>query len=142
MPALAAPNARSWSVGDIVSGALLNANLRDGMGFLKSVPVCRAFNSSTQTLANVAWTPLSLDTTVVDTYNATGARGAAITVNGATLTAATPQNVGAAVTGAISSLQPDDVVYLNAGDHVQALGVQSSDGTLSTTANGCSLAVW
>jgi hypothetical protein len=65
MPALLAPDVRSWSVADIVSGALLNKNLRDGIGFLKSVPVCRAYNSTTQSLTSAAWTPLSMDSTAI-----------------------------------------------------------------------------
>ena len=117
---LGIPSQRTWATNDIVTAAMMNANVRDAVNFLLNVPVFYGQQSTTQSIANNTYTALSLDTNIYDTYsghstvtnnsrytaqqpglymiigrsgfttNATGARGALIIYNGGGVSSTTP----------------------------------------------------
>lgn len=57
---LAVPVPYSWSVGDPITAALLNAQIRDALTFLLNPPLCELIQASTTTtLANSTWTSIA-----------------------------------------------------------------------------------
>ena len=66
---LPVPSQRTWSVGDIVTAAMMNANVRDAVNFLAAPPLFVGLQATVQSLATATWTPLNFDSTVVDTYS-------------------------------------------------------------------------
>src|SRR4051794_26326700 len=60
MPNLPVPVPYTWTVGDISSAALLNAQARDTASFLLNPPIFEAIQTSTTTaVANTTWTPIA-----------------------------------------------------------------------------------
>lgn len=115
------PTLRTWSVGDIDTAALMNANVRDPANFLLNVPVFYGYQATPQSVPNTTFTLVSYDTNVYDTYgghstsvnntryvaqvagiymvvgrtaitfNAGGARGVGISYNGGGIGSTSPQ---------------------------------------------------
>lgn len=167
---LPVPVQRTWSPGEIATGAELNSNMRDAINFLLNVPTLQCYNSVTQSVTNSTWTQLAMDTNVYDTYaghstvtnnarytaqvagiylvigrsawatNATGVRGAAVTTNGSTPGATTPSVIGPTSSTSVPSVEVVAFIQMAAGDYVTAWGFQSSGGALNTLAGVCSLA--
>lgn len=123
MSNLAVPVQRTYSVGEYETGAFFNSNVRDATTFLLNIPICNAVQATTQSISNALWTPLTLDSTIVDSYgghsnttnnsyytaqvsgwyllsasvcfatNATGWRGVRVIANGATAIAGSATEV-------------------------------------------------
>lgn len=64
------PALRTWTAGEIVTAAMLNANVRDSINYLLAPPAAALRQTSAQSLGNAAWTALTFDTEDVDNDNA------------------------------------------------------------------------
>jgi hypothetical protein len=156
---------RTFTVGETETAAFFNTNIRDTSNFLLNIPVCNAIQATAQTVSNSLWTPLTLDSTVVDSYgghsnsvsnsrytaqisgwylvtasscwisNATGWRGIRILKNGSTAIAGSGTEVAANGSGVTAIGTPSVIVYLNAGDYVEGEGYQTTGSTLNTSVN-------
>lgn len=168
---LPVPNQRTWSAGDIVTAAELNSNIRDAVNFLESPPVAVLQQTSVQSCANGAFTPIAMDAEVVDSYNGhstvsnTSRYVAQVAgwylalgryATGGTLD--TKRMACISVTGVLQrnneldspdadlhTPQCDAIVFCNVGDYIELQGYQLSGGALntntSTTYYGCSLEI-
>ncbi len=63
------PVLRTWTAGEIVTAAYMNANIRDAGNFFLSVPVFEGRQTSSQSIPNATATAITLDTEDVDTDN-------------------------------------------------------------------------
>lgn len=63
------PSYRTWVVGEIVTAAFMNTNIRDSGLFLIGVPLFRGRNTAGQSIANATYTAVNLDTEDVDSDN-------------------------------------------------------------------------
>ena len=79
---LPVPSQRTWSVGDIVTAAMMNANVRDAVNFLVQPPLFVGYQATAQAIPATAWTAINLDSSVADTYS-----GHSNTVNNSRYTA-------------------------------------------------------
>lgn len=68
MSNLTVPVMRTFNVGEYETGAFFNSNIRDATSFLLNPPICNAVQATAQTVSNILWTPLTLDSTIVDSY--------------------------------------------------------------------------
>lgn len=172
MSNLPVPIPRTFTTGETETAAFYNA-MRDALNFLLNPPVCNATQATAQTLATATWTALTLDATVEDSYgghsnstnnsrytaqvagwymafaaacfssNATGWRGIRLEKNGAVFAGAATE-VGTNPSGVCTIASPSAIVFLNAGDYLEAYGFQNSGGNLATSVNtdaDCSLTV-
>lgn len=60
------PAPRTWAVGELLTAAKLNTDLRDGMSFLLATPFTMLQKTGNQTLTNSAWTPVDWDSEQFD----------------------------------------------------------------------------
>lgn len=170
---LPVPTEVTASTNDIMSAARWNTNVRDGINYLLNVPILSCYSVGTQSVTTSTWTALTFDTNVYDTYNGhstssntseyvaqvsgiylvivrsgwaantTGIRGAAITVNGATVAANSPQVLMQTTSASEPIVEVSALVQIPSGQFVQGWGFQSSGGNLSTFANISSMqAIW
>ncbi len=65
---LSVPSEITWTVGQTVTAAQLNTNLRDGINYLLNPPLFIAHQAAAQSLTTATFTDLNLDTTDLDTY--------------------------------------------------------------------------
>jgi hypothetical protein len=148
---LAVPNPSTLAPGNLVTGALWNAQVRDALNFLLNPPIFAAYQT-TATAAWTGWTTLALQSVVVDSYtgyngssptrytaqvagwyqangvvcwssNSSGFRNCAVGVNG-TRTIGSGQDLPADAdfTNVASNLVN---VFLNVGDYVELWGYTS-----------------
>lgn len=68
MTNLPLPQQRTWNVGDTVTAAMLNANVRDAVNFLLNPPLFIGTQGTPQSIPNGAWTGINIDTVQYDTY--------------------------------------------------------------------------
>ncbi len=159
MPGLAVPNPRTWTVGDLDSAGLLNANIRDGLNFLLNPPLWQGYQNAAQSCTTGTVTSITWDTNVVDTYgghsvstnpsryvaqvagwyrvyssvewaaNAAGQRVHLLAVNGSILSGARSDMPGLSVP-ITTSIQFE--VFLNANDYIETQVQQTSGSTLAT----------
>lgn len=161
---LPVPTEMTAVVGNILTAAQWNSNVRDGVNFLANPPLFIGYQSAAQSIPNSAFTAISLDTEVADTYgghstttnnsryvaqvagwylgigqvalagNASGLRSPALYVNGA---AALPQMQAeiAPNGGSTTIVQAVGITYLNVGDYIEVRIDQTSGGALNTVAN-------
>lgn len=61
------PSFRTWNVGEIVTAAFLNTNVRDAGNFFVAPPIVEVFQAVAQSLGNAAFTALTFDSSSVDT---------------------------------------------------------------------------
>jgi hypothetical protein len=145
-------------VGDIVTAAEMNANVRDAVGFLESPPVFFGYQNVSQSIANNTPVPVTFDSESVDTYNghstlsttsrytaqvagwydvvgtisyplnATGVREVLLAVNG---TALTPYRAELPAGAQPLVFQLAQMVFLNVYDYVETWALQTSGGALS-----------
>lgn len=157
---LPVPSQRTWSVGDIVTAAMMNANVRDAVNYLLSPPTLIARQATAQSVASSS-TPsvITLDTLSKDNYsgwnasthtytipytadylicgqtqwapNATGNRVVAILNGGNPLIGGTAEAFNVGGTYA-SSAVVSLVVPLAAGSTIQLGGWQVSGVSLNT----------
>ena len=160
MSNLPVPSPRTFVVVETETASYLNS-LRDALNFLLNVPACFVTQSATQSLTSSAWTALTYDQSVFDSYgghsnstnnsrytaqvagwylvfgcacfaaNATNQRGAAVAKNGTRIQGA------AGFTQTTSLLSPatpspPTIAFLNAGDYVEVQAYQNSGGALAT----------
>jgi hypothetical protein len=163
---LPVPVQRTWTVGDIVTAAEMNANVRDAVNFLANMPMAVLYQNTGQAVAG-GTTPviLSWDTEIIDSYG-----GHSNTVNNARYTAQVagyhavfgtayfPNNStgyrrldiyvnGASYTpqwqdeliansGGGTAAQVLGIVYLGVGDYVQLMATQTSGGSQTLPGGG------
>jgi hypothetical protein len=162
---LAVPVMRTFTVGEYETGAYFNSNVRDAMNFVTQPPIFNAVQATAGTISSTLWTPLPLDSTIVDSYgghsnttnnaqyvaqvagwclvtaavcwasNATGWRGIRILHNSNLAVSGSATEVSANASGVTALATPSVIVYLNVGDYVQGEGYQTSGGSLSTSVN-------
>lgn len=165
---LPVPSEMTGTVGQILTAAEWNANVRDGINFLLNRPLFVGYQATAQSVPSSTVTPFAFDTTVVDSYsghsnttnnsrytaqvagwyrvygitgwgsNSSGSRAAWVTVNGSVL-GYSEQN--AIPSGGSTILSTSGLVYLNVGDYAQISGYQSSGSSLSTNAGSSSMTV-
>lgn len=63
----ATPNPRTWSVGEIVTASLMNAEIRDNVNFLSKQPWAEVRHNANQSIANNTDTALNFATELWDT---------------------------------------------------------------------------
>lgn len=154
------PVSATQNSGNMITGALWNAGPAASNAFLTGVPMAEVFQTISQTLSSVTWTPISQDSTFLDTdgqhsnsvnnsrftcqvagfYTASGAvgfnsggssRGAAIYKNGTALSLASGAVTAASNTTHVATAG-DVLVQLAVGDYVELYGWQNSGGNLVT----------
>lgn len=156
---LPVPSQRTWAVGDIVTAAEMNANVRDAVNFLANPPVFLGKQTVGQAIATSTNVNVTLDTEVVDTYsghstttntdrytaqvagyylcigsinyptNATGRRANQFEVNGTVVQTAEVAVNPNAGTGDLNVA----LLFLNVGDWVGMVAFQSSGASLTLT---------
>lgn len=161
---LAMPIPYQYSVGDVLTAALLNAQVYNGLTFLEQPPVFYGVQATAQTLLTSTNTAITLDTGIVDPYNghsnttnpsryvnqvagsyllsgcvgyagnATGFRNAAIRVNGTAVQGGVSEAASSSATFATTIASPTVLKFLNVGDYVEIWAWQTSGGNLNTTA--------
>lgn len=158
---LPVPTQRTWSVGDIVTAAEMNANTRDAVNFLSNPPICALNQLTTQSIPNNSFTSISFADAggvIVDSYS-----GHSTTVNpsryiaqvagyylvigraGTPGTTDTKRMTCIAVNGTLyrnnevdspdadlHTVETVALVHLNALDYVEAQVYQLSGGAIST----------
>jgi hypothetical protein len=154
------PAPRTWSVGDLATGTVLNTEIRDTVNYLAGSPLFVAKQAVAQSIANGTFTPITFTTEEVDNYaghsnvtntsrytaqlagwhhvlgivqwavNATGRRVGALYVNG-TIVRQTEIATVTTASGTSTNII-ESALYLNVGDYVEAVGWQSSGAALST----------
>lgn len=159
MTNLGIPTQRTWTAGEVVTAAMLNANIRDAINFGINAPALIARATVKYNVPNQQWTPMSYETVDVDPYgghsssspsrytaplpgvyrvsgqvdidnNANGFRSIRIQVNGGAQVIAKLQIP--AINGVDTALVTTADVFLNAGDYVEIAIYQSSGTTLTT----------
>lgn len=164
MSNLPVPNPRTAVASEFETAAFMNM-FRDAINFLTNRPITEVYQTASQSLANGAFTAITMDSTVFDpngqhsnttnnsrvtcqvagwysvsggvSYltNTTGSRGALIYKNGTALTQATGGIVAAS--NAIHVAMTGEVlIQLAVGDYVELYGWQNSGGALSTAGSG------
>jgi hypothetical protein len=156
---------RTWAVGDIATAAMLNA-IRDDFTFLLNVPLLLCSQSTSQSVPNAAFTPITLDTNAIDTYSGhsttvNNTRYAAQvpgyylllgSINFGASTVAGPRSVAIGIngTGYVPSSQATipgggitypavttaHLNYLAIGDYAEVIGFQSTGGAISLAQAG------
>ena len=66
---LSPPSQRTWSTFDLTTAAMMNANVRDAVNFLANVPLFVGEQTVTQSIPNAAYTSVTWDTNIIDTYS-------------------------------------------------------------------------
>lgn len=165
------PSERTWSVSDIVSAAFLNSNLRDAINFLANPPLMQCHQTTVQSIPNNNPTPILMDVNEYDTYNghsttvnnseyvaqvagyyeiggsvafasnATGIRQVGIGVNAATVFPPSCQQLPAAAGTMVVGTRPGPLTFLNVGDFVEIVCLQTSGGALSTVTTESGMSV-
>jgi hypothetical protein len=160
---LAVPTQDTFSVGEILTAALMNKNVRDAVNFLSNPPIFLGKQTTAQSIPSGAFTPINWDAEDVDSYgghsnttapakyvaqvagwyfvsgrvtwsgNATGTRSVQATVNGNGIRNSENDPPGGNV---VTNILAPDLIYLSVGDYVQLSGIQTSGGSLSTNATG------
>ncbi|MFF4848010.1 hypothetical protein [Streptomyces sp. NPDC001194] len=150
---------RTWVVGEVVTAALMNQEIRDQITLLLNPPMAVLKQTVTQNVANGTWQTLTFDSEVIDSYNGhstvtntsrytcqlagwyrvtgraafaingTGSRGARVHINAAFIQG------GASLYGAGTLMgipEATHVLQLAVGDYIEIAGGQNSGGTLAT----------
>lgn len=160
--ALPIPSEMTATVGQILTAAEWNSNVRDGINYLLNPPLFVGVQSTVQSVASGAWGWLTIDTTTVDTYSGhsnatnnmrytaqvagwyevtvgvswassgTGIRSVGVGVNSTTPIAASIESMYPGTAGYDPVCQTTYTVFLNVGDYVQGLVEQTSGAALST----------
>lgn len=153
------PTPRTWAVGELLTAAKLNTDLRDGLNILLSPPLAILRSTTLQNMTNGADTPLNwpiedLDTdgghsTVTNTSrytaqtagyylltanftfaaNSSGTRRGSFRKNGTTMFSRVRIVPNA---GNFIGFSHTARVFLAVSDYVEAIGWQDSGGTLTT----------
>lgn len=160
---LAVPAPSTMAPGNIVTGAVWNAQVRDGLNYLLNVPLAVVRQAAAQTISTGTWTSIAMDTNFVDNYNghsttvnpsryvaqatgwysaigigalaATGGTsfGLRLAVNGTIVQGSAVNGVTTAIFGGIGAVTVGKDVFLNVGDYVETQIYQGSGGNLNTS---------
>ena len=166
----AVPSPATRSVGDGLTAAYMNANVRDTGNFLLTRPLCRMHQNTTQTVTTGTWTAVTMDVTDGDSdgghsntvnnsrytcqvqgwYRITGTVAYApnfvplvsYAVNGTRVKGAARVGNGSNA-GTSTSASTEDVIHLNVNDYVELFTFQNTGGNAATasTAEFCSLLI-
>jgi hypothetical protein len=152
---LALPQQRTWTVSDLETAALFNSNIRDAVNFCLNPPLFLGYQASAQSVGNLVFTPVAIDTNLIDTYNGhsivtnnpryvaqiagyyrldlriafTGGTGRILLGYGINNTTIVGETISA-LSSPSSGANFTDEVFLNVGDYVQMIVNQNSGGTL------------
>lgn len=159
----------TWTVGQLVTAALMNSNIQALGNFVLAPPLCSTYASIGQSIPNNSLTAVLFDTNVLDsdsghstttntsryvfqvpgTYlifgavaystNATGARNATGAKNGAVVSYIQGQLPANSATTTTTPFI--GILAVNAGDYVEVWALQTSGAALNTAAGACSLNV-
>ncbi len=160
---LPVPTQRTWTTSDIVTAAMMNANVRDAVKFLENPPLFLGTSAAVQSVPAAVFTSIAFDTNTIDTYgghsttvnnsrytavvagyyfcsgvvafapNATGNRFVEFAKNSAALV---PDiRVNATTGGWATHIGLANLVQLNVGDYLELQGWQNSGGALNTESN-------
>lgn len=154
------PNPPTFTVGQKLTAALMNTNVRDAVNFLVASPLCVCTNTAGQSITNNTLTALTFDTestdidgmhsTVTNTsrltavtagwyylsasvafaFNATGQRGFFFRLNGTTYAGFTQVQ---ATSAAETAMATSAAVFLNASDYAEVIVNQNSGIAVSTS---------
>ena len=171
MPNLPVPVPASEQAGNLITGALWNANVYNGLTYLLNPPAAMLYQGTAQSLPGNSATAIQFDSEALDSYgghsttsntsryvaqvagyyfvfgvvtwatNTTGIRVAQIAKNG---TAVNGIYAAFSNTTFNASAVAAGIVQLNTNDYVELQGNQNSGGSLSTvTGNNCSaMNIW
>lgn len=162
---LPVPVQDTFAVGEILTAALMNKNVRDAVNFLENPPIFRGYQGTAQSVPNATFTDITFDSETVDSYgghstttnnqrytaqvagwylvtgaiewagNGTGRRLTTVAVNGSEVEEI---EVATTATPVHLAVLVSDLVFLNVGDYVTLRGYQSSGAALSTFSSGSS----
>lgn len=154
---------RTWVAGETVTAAIMNTHVRDNLSYLAAPPVFVGEQLTLQSIPNNTLTAITFDTEVIDTENGhststnpsrytvtipgyfdvdalvlynnngTGARRAAIAVNGTEIIEANYMTVTGVVSTSAATVATI-VGPLNIGDYIETFALQNSGGALNTFA--------
>lgn len=160
---LAVPNPATLAPGNLVTGAVWNAQVRDGLNYVLNVPLAVVRQAVAQTITSGTWTSIAMDTNFVDNYgghsttvnnsryvsqatgwyscvgigalSATGGTsfGLRLALNGVIVQGSAVNGVTTAIFGGIGAATIGKDVFLNAGDYVETQIYQGSGGNLNTS---------
>lgn len=160
---LAVPAPSTMAPGNLITGAIWNAQVRDALNFLLNVPKAIVRQAATQTIPSGTWTSIAMDTNFLDNYNghsttvnnsrytaqaagwysaigigslsATGGTsfGLRLAVNGAIVQGSAVNGATTAIFGGLGAATIGKEVFLNVGDYVETQIYQGSGGNLSTS---------
>lgn len=166
---LPVPSQNTYTVGEKLTAALMNKNVRDAVTFLAAPPIFVGVATTGQSIPNNSGTPVAINTTTVDTYgghsnttnnsrytaivagyyrifgqagwltNGNGVRVSAIYLNGVVTFAQTKVAAVSGDTMTVQATHPE--LYLNVGDYVEQYVVQTSGGSLTTALNFTAFAI-
>jgi hypothetical protein len=166
-----APVEASRVVGDGLTAAYMNSNVRDAVNFLATPPIARMRASGTQSIGNTTWTAINFDITDFDTdsghsnvtnnsrytaqvkgyYRITGTVAYAVNfvpiasyaINGSR--AAAGSRVGGGTNlSTTSTADIEDIIHLSVNDYVELMTIQNSGVAAATAFSGdfgCSFSV-
>lgn len=160
------PALRTWSAGEIVTAAMLNANVRDAINFLLARPYVSVYASATQSTTTAVWALILMQSEETDNdgmhstssltsrltavtpgwYQVSGQVAFSGTSNVGSRNARLAVN-GSAVTASGQTTTTGNAgvgianlttraVFLNAGDYVEIQGMQTSGAALLTNISG------
>jgi hypothetical protein len=151
------PSAYTWTVGELVTAAKMNAYLRDAVNFLLSPPYATLTHSTTQSFTTGTAAAVLFNSEVADTdnghstssntsrytaqtagmwkldastpwtSNGTGTRALSARTNGSTDNNATSMAAAAGTT----AVPVSDRLNMSVGDYVEVVALQSSGGNLT-----------
>jgi hypothetical protein len=155
------PSQRDWSAGEVVTAAMLNANVRDAMNFVLARPDAMLRQTVAQSLPHATWTDIAWDVEDLDSdsghsttsntsrYTAvtagwylvggvvnisnssTGVRATRLAVNGNPVLGSQVMVPPTVLNTAVPVVSR--LVFLNVGDFITVEAFQSSGSAVSTT---------
>jgi hypothetical protein len=157
--------------GNLITGALWNANVYNGLSYLLSPPIFNGSQTTAQSIASATWTAITIDTESADSYgahstttnasrytpqtagwhlvlgginwvaNATSSRRVRIALNGAQVNPWVT-TMTETTGGNSTSQMVAAFVYCNGStDYIEVHGQQNSGGALATVGTGSTLSV-
>lgn len=166
---LAVPTQDTFTVGEILTAALMNKNVRDAVGFLTAPPIAVLSQSAAQSIPAGAFTPVNFDASAIDTYGghsnsvnnsrytaqvagwylALGRFGFATTTNrlggywGVNGTSSTGNSIfTAASANGVTGVLVGDLLNLNVGDYAQIICWQNATAGASNVVNVNANLLW
>lgn len=157
--------------GNLITGALWNANVYNGLSFLLGKPVFVGYQTTAQSMPSGQWTSVTIDTETLDSYgghsnttnpsryipqvpgtylvlatacfagNATSSRRVRVALNGNQVIGAFQSTLAEVASNVTSTSTAGFVVCNGTTDYIECQGEQNSGVTLNTSGSGSSLSV-